>query len=72
MNPGSHGKPSSTHFVSTAISFAVSGSAFGGGIRSSSSLLATRLTSSLIAALPGTAAFDLSNSSRVSNETAPL
>ena len=54
------------------MSFAASGSAFGGGIRKSSSLLTTRLMSSLIAALPGTAAFAFSRSSRVSNEIAPL
>ena len=41
-------------------------------MRISASVLVMRLINSLAAALPGTAAFDLSRSSRVSNETPPL
>jgi hypothetical protein len=72
VKPDSHGSPSSIHFASTATSFALSGSAFPGGMRCSGSLCVTRLMSSLSADLPGTAAFAFTSSSRVSNEMPPL
>src|SRR5438046_8733374 len=50
-----------------AISFADSGGPFD-GIRSAASVLVIRLTSSLSPLLPGTTAFDLSRSSRVSSD----